>query len=237
MEFYITISIVGLLGCLVGFAELIARYADSKYILKTWQSYAYILVNGIISIGALFLIWHFRNTDLNSIKKIEINNIIIAGLGGMIILRSSFFTIKHNEAKIDIGFGIIAQVFLDLIERKMKNKAGALKIDEMNEIMGGVNFDEAKDELSTLCYRSIDNFSKEDSDTLIMKIEEISKLELGNINKVIQLGMCISKYCDNETLKKSINVLGLKEKEKTIKFANAETSGNIEFFIQKLKKS
>ena len=122
MSFWIiNIITVFLLGCLFGLSELIARYHDSKYIFRVFYSYAYVIINGIVAVFALFLIKHFKSEEIILMTKIEINNIIIGGFGGMMILRSSIFSIKFKENKIDIGLGTIVQIFLDFIERKMKN--------------------------------------------------------------------------------------------------------------------
>lgn len=238
MEWWlINIIIVFLLGCLLGSSELVANYNESKYIFKVWQSFAYVLLNGIISVISLYILMHFKNEEITSLSKVEINYVIVSGLGGMMILRSSIFSIKHKGSKIDIGFGTIAQIFLDLIEKRMKNSAAALKIIEIDEIMKGVVFETTKDELSTLCIRSIDNFSEEDSASLLKDIEQISSLNISNTNKSIQLGISISQYCDNDLLKNSLKVLRSKEKPESIDGNSPQSINEIDFYLKKLKKT
>lgn len=237
MDFWIiNIIIVFVLGLIFGISELIARYNDPKYIFRVWQAYIYLLLNAIVSVVALLLLKYFRNQDTTTITTIEINNVIIAGLGGMMILRSSFFSVKIKESKVDIGIGTIVQIFLDLIEKKMKNSAAALKINEINKIMKGIIFEDAKLELTTMCINSIDNFSKADNDLLIKKIEEISNLDIGNTNKVIQVGISISQYCDNDILRNSIEVLGLNKNLNKSELTNVVEGENIDFYLEKLKK-
>lgn len=236
MSFWIiNVIMVFFLGCFYGLSELIARYNDSKYIFRVLHSYIYVLFNGIISVVAFFLIKHFKSQDINLINTVEISNLIIAGLGGMMILRSSFFSIKYKNSKIDIGFGTIVQIFLDLIEKKMKNNAASIKIKEIHEIMKGVSFDDAKYELSTICINSIDNFSSDDNEILIKKIEQISSLNISNTNKVIQLGINISQYCDNKILKNSIEVLGLNKNSSNDHSEVVSDINDIDFYLKKLK--
>lgn len=211
MEFWFyNILIVFLIGIIVGISELLNRYPEPTYIFnrKTIQSYIYILLNGCVAIGAFLLIKYFKNEEIAMINKIEINNIIIAGLGGMMILRSSLFTLKHKDENISVGFGAIAQIFLDAIENKMKTNVATLRMEKLKTLMTNIDFDKAKLELSTLCISYIDNFSKENTEALTKAIEEIATLDIDNKNKSLQLGRYISRYCDFDLLEKAINCLG-----------------------------
>jgi hypothetical protein len=244
----INLSVVFLFGAFFGFAELLQRYREIKYTFY-WKakkknkkvegvseedstlyfSILYILINGIVSLLSLLLIKHFKGQVAIEFDKIEINNIIIAGLGGMMILRSSLFSIKHKDKQIEIGFATLFQTFLDVVERKMKNSAAALRVCNIYEIMKGIDFNLAKDELPSLCIDFIDNFTEEDSKNLKDKIAKIASYDLNNINKSMQLGREIAYYCDEEILKRSIKKLPhIFIKEESIEVMD-------EFEIRKLK--
>lgn len=229
---YWYLIIVLVLGLFYGFAELIARYHDTKYIMRTWQSYMYAIVNGSISILALFLLKQLRGESFDNWVTININDILIAGIGGMMILRSSLFSITHNNKKLDVGLAIIVQTFLDLIEKGMKTNAAKDKITAMNKIMDNIDFEEAKNELSTICINSVENFSSEESIALNKRIEEISSIGISNKNKCIQLGICISRYCNDNLLEEAINVLGLKQGSRN----KVSDNQNIDFYIDQLLK-
>lgn len=206
-------------GCVFGLSELVNRYPELKYLFKVTQSYFYLLMNGFISVGALFLIKYLKKESTNSMDNIEINNLIIAGFGGMMILRSSIFSIKHKGEKVDIGLGTIAQIFLDSVEKKMSTNAAAIRIEEIETLMTGIDFNKAKDELSSLCVAFIDNFSEEDKSELNKGIQAISNLDIANHNKSMQLGRYISKYCDKKVLQKAVEKLG-----ESIKISNSNST-------------
>ncbi|MBK9249118.1 MAG: hypothetical protein IPM69_13645 [Ignavibacteria bacterium] len=203
---------VFLFGVIIGFTELLQRYREIKYTFN-WKdnvifyTILYIAINGIVSIVALFLLKYFRGQNVLALDSFEIQNIIIAGIGGMMILRSSIYSIKIKDKQIDIGFGILFQTFLDVVERKIKNGAAASRICKIHELMRNVNFVSAKYELPTLCIEFIDNFTEEDSNNLNKKIAKIDGYNIMNINKSMQLGRAIAFYCDEEILKRAINKL------------------------------
>jgi hypothetical protein len=167
---WINIIIVFLFGALFGFAEILQRYSNTKYNFKVWMSYVYIALNGIVAVLALFLIKYFKNPDdVLNFKTIEIVNLLIAGFGGMMVLRSSIFSIKHKDETIEVGLATLFQVFLNHVERRMKNKAVAHRFARLEEIMKDVDFELAQQSLPSICTAFIDNF--------LMKILIISPIK------------------------------------------------------------
>ena len=212
MIIVLNLGIVFLFGAFFGFVELLQRYRELKYIFNKknnvlTSTLLYIILNGIVSLLSFFVIKYFKGQSVLEIESFEINNVLIAGFGGMMILRSSVFSIKHNNKQIDIGLAVIFQTFLDVVERKMKNNAAALRVCDIYEIMKNVDFSLAKDELPSLCIEFIDNFTAEDSTNLKNKIVEIDGFNIDNVNKSMQLGREIAYYCDEEILKRAIKKL------------------------------
>ena len=213
----LNIAVVFLFGSFWGFAELLQRYKEWKYIYgkntekeESVLGYviSYILLNGVVSIIAFLLIKFFNKEDISIINSFEIQNIIIAGFGGMMILRSSIFSIKQNNKNIEIGLATVVQIFLDTIDRKIKNNMAARRVCDIHEIMKEIDFEVAKKELPALCMEFIDNFSDEDKKNMLNKIYEIdTDINLSNVNKSLQLGREIARYCDTEILKRVIKKL------------------------------
>jgi exonuclease VII small subunit len=201
---FFNLLLVFLLGTIFGFAELLQRYPEAKYNFRVFLSHLFIFINGLISIISFLFIKSFKGQELTGITSIEYGNIIISGLGGMMILRSSIFSISHHGKKVDIGFAPIFQVFLDVVEKKMKNGAAALRVEAIDKIMKNVDFNLAKVELPTLCTRFIDNFTPEDKKNLETEIKAIDEIDIDNSNKSLQLGRAISIYCDEEILNMAI---------------------------------
>jgi len=215
------ISIVFLFGTFWGFAELLQRYKEWKYIFfyakgKDTEKdenvfgyvLSYILLNGVVSIIAFLLIKFFNNETISNINSFEIQNIIIASLGGMMVLRSSIFSIKQNNKNVEIGLATVVQIFLDTIDRKINHNIAARRVCDIHEIMKDIDFELAKAELPALCIEFIDYFTEEDSKNLRNKITDIDKdNSLSNVNKSLQLGREIAKYCDTGILKRVIKKL------------------------------
>ena len=213
----LNIAVVFLFGSFWGFAELLQRYKEWKYIFgknaekeESVLGYviSYILLNGVVSIIAFLLIKFFNNENISNISSFEIQNIIIAGFGGMMILRSSIFSIKQNNKNVEIGLATVVQIFLDTIDRKINHNIAAKRVCDIHEIMQDVDFELSQIELPSLCIEFIDYFTEEDSKNLQDKIKKISEdNRLSNVNKSLQLGREIAKYCDTEILRRVIKKL------------------------------
>ena len=168
--------------------------------------FLYLLLNGLVSALAYYALKFFSNEAIVDINSIEVPKLIIAGFGGVVVLRSSIFSIPFNGSTLEIGLISVVQALLDKIEKKIKHNIAANRICEIYEIMKDVDYDIAKDELPNLCITYIDGFSDKDSKDLINAIKEING-NLSNINKCMQLGREIARYCDVEILKRAIKKL------------------------------
>lgn len=166
----------------------------------------YLFLNGMISTLALYVIEIIAKDDLNKITSIEVVNILVAGFSGIAILRSSLMSISIRNKDIDIGLVNVAESLLSKIDVKINHNIAARRICEIYEIMKDVDFDKAKDELPVLCMCYIDYFPEEDQNKAIKAISSIDP-GLDNINKSLQLGREIAKYCDVEILKRAVKKL------------------------------
>ncbi|MCX8525891.1 hypothetical protein OF897_18410 [Chryseobacterium formosus] len=203
---FYNLAIVFFIGCICGSTEVLSRYKETKYIFRQgvwlWVLF-YIIFNGLVSVLALYFIKYFRGQEfLSSFKSIEINNIFAAGFGGMMILRSSIFSINNNGKKIAIGLEAIVKTFLDTIERQIKNITAVKRVDDLEAIMKGLDFQKIKDELPQLCIDFVDNFKEEDSKVIKNHINTIDNFNnMTNFGKCLSLGRIIAMYCDTGVIK------------------------------------
>ena len=177
--------------------------------------FLYLLLNGLVSALAYYALKFFSNEAILDIDSIEVPKLVIAGFGGVVVLRSSIFSIPFNGSTLEIGLISVVQALLDKIEKKIKHNIAANRICEIYEIMKDVDYDIAKDELPNLCITYIDGFSDKDSKDLINAIKEING-NLSNINKCMQLGREIARYCDVEILKRAIKKLPVLKEGKDV---------------------
>lgn len=230
MSYYVWLNfvIVFMFGVLWGILELVINYElryvgsfNRKYkkakkehddvVLDKEESalgyvFLYLLLNGLISALAFYSLKFFSKEPVLEINSIEIPNLIIAGFGGVLVLRSSIFSIQLNGNNVEVGLISIVQGLLDKIEKKIKHNIAANRICEIFDIMKDIDYEMAKAELPSLCICYIDGFSEKDSKDLINAIKEING-NLSNVNKCLQLGREIARYCDVEILKRAIKKL------------------------------
>lgn len=228
---FLNLLIVLFAGILWGLLEIVVRY-DLKYlsghkkkrkeqtvnndvVLEKEESawvyvICYLLLNGVISILAFIVLKHCAKEPLGNIQNVESENIIIAGFSGMLILRSSIFSIVKDNHEINIGFISVTQLLLEKIDKKIRHNIAAKRICEIYEIMKDVDYEKAKDELPDLCINYIDDFSAHDSKELINAIKVING-NLSMVNKSLQLGREIARYCDVEILKRAVKKLPIKD--------------------------
>jgi hypothetical protein len=204
----INFSIVFLFGCLFGIIEIFQRYTSLKYNFKIPEAYIYIIFNGIIAIVALLVIRNFKfcpENILNFNCNIDIIELLWAGFSGMLILRSSIFSIRTDKyGTIGIGLAPIFQIILDRAERRMRNHAAALRFEKINEIMKDVDFSLAIYGLHVICSEFIDNFSDDEKTNLYYQVDNIIKMEISYEAKSLLLGRIIASYCDEEILKVAV---------------------------------
>jgi hypothetical protein len=192
------------LGAVVGLAELLSRYSDPYKIFNRRLANYYILLNGLISILGYCFLKKFQGNFAS--KEIEVNNALMAGLGAMVILRSSIANINHNGKKIEVGLGAILQVFLDSVEKLFNRQRSVETINQVQEVMKGVDFSLAKINLPSLCITSYQNLSKEQSVELGSKIKALSDKGLNHM-KSVEFGIILEQYFGIEILTAAVVLL------------------------------
>ena len=119
------------------------------------------------------------------------------------------FSYFNDNKEVGVGFMSIVHSLLDKIDKKIKHNIAAKRICEIYDIMKDVDYERAKEELPYLCIKYIDSFSEKDSKELINAIKDING-NLSDVNKSLQLGREIAKYCDVEILKRAVKKLPIR---------------------------
>jgi hypothetical protein len=108
---------VFVLGMLTAFAELIGRYDEPIKTLRSWPALVFHIINGLIAIFALKLLFLYGATNSEGMDQIK--NVLTAGLGSTLIMRSKLFSIKNKEGKkgeeIAVGPEQIMKIYLDFV--------------------------------------------------------------------------------------------------------------------------
>jgi hypothetical protein len=100
--------IVGIIGAAVGVGELVSRYERSPMrALGSVPAFAYVAVNAVASLAALYLIrvfdWKFGlSGDEQTVRAVRI---LAGGFGAMALLRSSLFVLRAGDSDVPVGPG------------------------------------------------------------------------------------------------------------------------------------
>jgi hypothetical protein len=128
----------------------------------------------------------------------------LAGFSSMALLRLSFSSIKVGDKNIDAGLAPITQIFLNYADRALDRERTKMRLEEVTRIMADVDFDRAKQDLTTLCLTGMQNLSIEEQNYLANEVALLDEAELFNENKAIQLGFKIATLTGLDLLEKSV---------------------------------
>lgn len=202
---YLILSIF--LGGLTGYVELLNRYSKPNFIFRCFAGVAYIVLNAIIAIVALFILARIKQYGID-LDKLSIVEVIIAGTSAMAILRSSFLNYQYKDKKINIGLAIIPQIFMEVLDKAYDIALAREKLEKIPEIMKSVDFEKAKIELPALCINSRETMSDGEMKVLNEELSALSNSNcFSNTNKSIQLGQILSKYFGDELLQQVVKIL------------------------------
>jgi hypothetical protein len=230
---YLEYSITFIIGLVVAFAELLSRYKDSPIeILKILPSWIYLFINGGASILALWFITD-QNIVLGGIGTKPAGKILISALSSMIVLRSSIFNFRVGEKNYDVGIATILQIFLNRADRSFDQKRSTNNLVSIEKIMISVDFKRAEKDLPAICLASMQNLSDDEQKLLADEVVKISKSDLQEKTKSLQLGIILARYTGSELLGTAVDRLKdvISKKATTIKTEETEMIEK----IQKLK--
>lgn len=164
------------------------------------------------------------NINLGSVGTKMIGKTMVAGLGAMAFLRSSFFSYKDSGDKtVEIGPAALLNVFLRATERQFDQMVASKTLTEIGAIMKGLNFVSASKDLPIIILKSMLILSTEEQTKLS---EEIGKLLIddstNNEVRNVTLGIIISRYSGIVLLKQAVEALQIiyKENKPAIQFAD-----------------
>lgn len=226
------------IGSMVGLSELFIRYSYSvREIALTFSAYVYVLLNAGAAALALFMMKYF---DFSFGLKLDSEGarVLVAGLAGMVILRSSVLTIKANDESYNVGFGVLVNVFLQRADKSFDQERASRHGPEVAIVMKNIDFRKARIDLPAVCLALMQNLPLESQRALKSEID-LKDSEKGGLSmevaKSMILGITIAKYTGVEVLKQSIQVLG-KEIEYSDEAKIAELEREADQVIEKLEK-
>jgi hypothetical protein len=173
---YFSYAFVAAIGACTGAIELIGRYKDAPVrALRTNGAIVYVIINIVAAIIGLYLLRHLgagmiATTDQDARTIYEI---MIAGLGSLVFLRSSVFKVKLNDTEVSIGPALLLDILLSASDREVDRRRGADRAIEVAEAMKRVSFDKAVTALPPFCFALLQNLTTTEQQSLFTQIKEI----------------------------------------------------------------
>lgn len=208
--------LVAIFGALIGLTELLSRYRDAPFkAIRSWQAFTYIAVNVAASLSAL---WLLRTFDLTfgfegNPQQIRWVQVLVAGLGAMVIFRSSIFNIRVGDKDVSIGPSSILQVLLEVLDREVDRKRAQQRAEAVETIIGKVQFGEIKDPLPIIAFALMQNLPMEDQDDLLNKISRLSEASVPPHTKSIAMGLALMDFIGEEVLTAALELVKKGEEE------------------------
>lgn len=173
-----------ILGALAGALELANRYKDAPFkVLLKKAGVMYWTINGLASVLGLYLIIVFELNVLDGVDPEAqlVADVLLAGLGSMLVFRSSVLNIKHNSGsgeEMPIGPNLIVLKLLQLIDREVDRERAKDRTNSVIEMCQDLTFN--------------------DMNLVISKPSEfvMQNLEVAEWDKVQNITKIVGKYVD-----------------------------------------
>ncbi|HBC52962.1 MAG TPA: hypothetical protein DCZ06_01755 [Alphaproteobacteria bacterium] len=211
--------VVGLLGGLVGIAELISRYPDSPVrAVATPPGIFYATINLLAAIAALAIgavlsdtqpvphetphgeVLLFRTEDLLIL-------LATAGFGALAFLRTKLITLRVGDADIGVGPSFILDTLLHAADRAVDRARAEPRAQLISDIMAPVSFEEAKLVLPTYCFAIMQNVSVEEQQKVALEIEALSGVDMPDRVKALNLGLLLLNIVGEHVLRIAVQNL------------------------------
>jgi hypothetical protein len=172
-------------------------------------SIGYLLLNGVLSVLAL-LVCQISPPDFlkNGSELDSLKTVLVVGFGAAAFFRSSFFKLRTPDGDISVGPGLIIEVFLHVIDDSVDRTLGERRLDEVSEIMDGIDFTKAAKALPTYCFAALKGLAPEAQQQFAIQIKALADAtDIDNQTKSMSLGLAIMALTGKSILKKAVDKL------------------------------
>jgi hypothetical protein len=122
------------------FAEIIGKFRDEPLqSVRTGFAILYHIFNGVVAIFALFVLEILAGPSSDAGQHLR--NILAAGLGAMLIMRSKLFNIKMGGEDVSFGPEYIVKIFLSYMEGEIDRIRSAERFDLVNRQVSVLHHD------------------------------------------------------------------------------------------------
>lgn len=202
------------IGALVGAGELVVRYRDDpRQALFCGAAILYIGINAATSLVTYGLIrafgWGFgqpAGTDAQHWTQV-----LAAGFGAMAVLRSSLFLVKVGDKDIGIGPSGVIEGLLSAADRAVDRRRGCDRSEEIRELLAGLSWKQAREELPALCLGLMQNATPSEQQLLARTITDLEAGDLDSSVRVYLVGLSLMNLAGAGVLKGAVAILQQEE--------------------------
>lgn len=201
--------VVAVLGALVGVADIIGRYRDAPWrSLLNWSAALYLGINIAASLFALVLIHAFGWDFGLSGDAAEWMQVLVAGVGAVSFLRSSFYSVRIGDEDVQVGPGNLLKVILDAADRDVDRARAAERALTVNRIMRNVSFTKAQQALPAFCFALVQNLSPEDQQASAAELAALANASMPDEVRARLLGLALINVVGEGVLLEAVSALG-----------------------------
>lgn len=202
-------TIAAALGAVVSSGEIVARYRDEPWdTLRSLPAIFYMLINALAAMGALTIVRTFGINFGASETNTPLIQVIVAGLGAMMVFRSAFFTMRVGDQDVAVGAASFLQVMLDAVDREVDRRRAILRADRVRRIMEGIAFEKALTALPTYSIALMQNMEDDDQKKLLDDLNKLSAFpDFDDAVKSQILGLAVMNYLGEDVLQASVDAL------------------------------
>ncbi len=201
--------------------ELLKKYSVGtpvRTLLGCYWAWVYLSVNALVAALALMILQDEGVIGVDAGKGVQFGHspmlmALAAGFGAMMVLRSSFITIRTHGRDYPVGPALLLDALQDQIEHRIDQVRAKKSFKEVSELMKGVRSATCV-EVATLALHVLERLSPETQSALRAEINHLrADEELSDANKSIAIGISIRKVAGFEVLQEVVDVVATKVKE------------------------
>jgi hypothetical protein len=134
--------------------------------------------------------------------------VLLAGVGGMAVLRASVLTLKVQDQDIGVGPAAILQIYMNVADRATDCTRAQARAHAIAKLMKDVDFDKAKVSLPATCFALMQNVGAEEQKIISNQVNGLEGVEIAPAVKSTILGLSLLDIVGAGALQAAIDLLG-----------------------------
>ncbi len=202
----------GVLAAAVAFGELLNRHPDANvtWFFKVLSPWFYVAVNGAAGAFAFWFMDSLGWTSFESVPgpAVPLVQVLLAGFGGLALLRTSLFGVRVEDRTINIGIAGLLQPLMDAASRRLDQRRGVERNRLVESVMRGVDYQRVKHELPNQCFRMVPTVSALDQLAVRQHIQTTDRTpSLSDHARSLYLGFVLLDLVGAEVLRDAVRSL------------------------------